>query len=115
MKEQEIQKQCLTYLVASGYFAWKNHMGGMKVGGAKVKNPAAGSPDLMAIKDGKFYAIEVKTATGKVSEHQYKWLMKAHQHGAIAMVVRSLDDLITCLDKMPDQLKMAQFPFALQQ
>lgn len=115
MKESEIQKQCLVYLHDNDYFAWKNHMQGMKVGGAKVKNPAAGSPDIMAIKDGKFYAIEVKTPIGKVSPHQYEWLNKAHQHGAIAMVVRSLEDLVTCLDKMPDDYKLSQFPFALRQ
>lgn len=115
MKESEIQKQCLTYLVANGFFAWKNAIRGMKVGGGTAKNPAAGSPDIMAIKEGLFFAIEVKTATGKVSAHQYAWLQKAHHHGAISMVVRSLDDLITYLDKIPCSDKLSQFPFALRQ
>lgn len=116
MKESEIQKQCLNYLQVSGFFAWKNHVGSIPTHGrGRATNPAAGSPDIMAIKNGLFYAIEVKTPTGKVSKHQYGWLEKAHKHGAIAMVVRSLDDLITCLDKMPDELKMAHFPFALRQ
>lgn len=103
MKEQEIQRQCLDYLAGAGFFAWKNHVQGMRVGGRAAKNPAAGSPDILAIKDGKFYCIEVKTPTGKLSENQYKWLQKASSHGAVSMVVKSLDDLIYCLNKMPDK------------
>ena len=86
-------------------------MGGMKVGGARARNPATGSPDIMAIKDGRFYAIEVKTATGKVSVHQYEWLQKAHDYGAVSIVVRSLEDLITCLRHVPAD----NFPFAVRQ
>ena len=97
MKESDIQKSCLLYLVANGFFAWKNHVQGMRIGGKVAKNPAAGSPDILAIKDGKIFCIEVKTPTGKVAEHQYKWLKKAEAHGAISMVVRSLEDLEYCL------------------
>ena len=104
MREQEIQKQCLDYLSLNGFFAWKNHVQGMRVGGRTVKNPAAGSPDILAIKGGKFYCIEVKTPKGKLAEHQLTWLKKAQNHGAISMVVRSLDDLIYCLDNAPEKM-----------
>ena len=104
MREQEIQKQCLDYLSRTGFFAWKNHVQGMRVGGRTVKSPAAGSPDILAIKDGKFYCIEVKTPKGKLAEHQFIWLKKAHKHGAISMVVRSLDDLIYFIDTKSDQV-----------
>ncbi len=76
----------------------------MRVGGRTVKNPAAGSPDILAIKNGKFYCIEVKTPKGKLADNQYIWLKKAHDHGAIAMVVKSLDDLIYCLHTTPNKV-----------
>jgi len=105
LKEQEIQRQCLDYLSLIGFFAWKNHVQGMRVGGGKtVKNPAAGSPDILAIKGGKFYCIEVKTPKGKLSERQYIWLQRAHKHGAISMVVKSLDDLIYCINNVPEKM-----------
>lgn len=76
-------------------------MQGMRIGGTMVKNPAAGSSDLFAIKGGKFYCIEVKTPRGKLSPHQYSWLQKAHNHGAISMVVTSIEDLLYFLKKVP--------------
>lgn len=104
MKEQEIQKQCLDYLSENGFFAWKNHVQGMRVSGAIIRNPAAGSADIFAIKQGRFYCIEVKTPKGKLSQNQYIWLQKAHKYGAISIVVKSLDDLIYCLNKIPDKM-----------
>ena len=101
MKENEIQKQCLDYLEAAGYFVWRNHVQGVKVGRSRIANPAAGSPDILAIKGGKIFCIEVKTPTGKLSPHQYTWLEKAHKHGAVSMVVRSVEDLQYCLEALP--------------
>ena len=51
----------------------------------------------MAIKHGVFYSIEVKTPAGKLSDSQKLWLQDVTDHGGIALVVRSLDDLINQL------------------
>ena len=48
----------------------------------------------MALKGGQFYAIEVKTKTGKISNDQLQWLRNASNNGAVSMVVRSLNDVL---------------------
>ena len=94
MKESEIQKHCLTWLHENNFFAWKNHVQGVRMARGRVKNPASGSSDIFAIKNGNFYCIEVKTLDGKLSDNQKIWLDLASEHGAIAIVVRSVHDLI---------------------
>ena len=76
-------------------------MQGMRIGGKMVKNPAAGSADIFAIKGDRFYCIEVKTPRGKLSPHQKSWLQKAHNPGAISMVVTSLADMMFFLNQKP--------------
>lgn len=100
-EETKIQKEIIFSMAKMGFFVWKNHTQAVRVqGGMRTKNPNAGSPDIMAIKEGRFYAIEVKTKTGKLDNHQRQWLINARSQGAITMCVRSLDDLIKILDDL---------------
>lgn len=114
MKESEIQKQCIDYLKAHGFFVWRNHVQRVKISGGSANNPAKGSPDIFAIKQGTFYAIEVKTPIGKVSQIQRTWLQTAKDHGAVSMVVRSIEELIQFLDLFRDNPNCLQnFPFEI--
>jgi len=93
--EQQIQKLCLTWLQCNGFFAWKNHVGPIQVGaGRKIKNPAKGSPDIIAIKDGKFFGFEIKKPGKKMSADQITWAKEARQYGAVVLCVSSLQELI---------------------
>jgi hypothetical protein len=99
VKESDIQKERLGYLQENGFMAWKNAVGGMRVGKGKVaRSRNAGSPDIFAIKGGVFYGFEVKKPGGKVEDHQVIWMMTAKAHGAKCFVVYSLDDLKNCID-----------------
>lgn len=65
-------------------FAWKTH-GGMY--------GTAGIPDIIACVRGRFFAFEVKTATGKATPLQKATLQKILASGGTAAVVRSLDEV----------------------
>jgi Holliday junction resolvase len=82
------------WLKANEFLAWRNFVGGVKTNRGSAANPGMrGSPDILAVKDGLFYGIEVKTPEGKVSKHQAEWHEKARQFGAIILVVTSRQQL----------------------
>lgn len=69
---------------------------------------ARGMPDLIGIlPDGRFLAIEVKTAKGKVSDEQFKVIDEINQAGGLAFVARSLDDVKGMLCKYVAQAWIA--------
>jgi hypothetical protein len=105
MTEQQIQKQCLNWLQSNGFFAWKNHVGPIFVGNSKkmIPNPAKGSPDILAVKEGIFYGIEVKKRGNRLSPHQRDWHEKAQRiGGAVCLVVYSQQDLIDQIEGWDD-------------
>ena len=53
-----------------------------------------GWPDICLLKSGTFYAIEVKTETGRLSEHQKALGQEIEANGGKYIVARSVDDLI---------------------
>lgn len=53
-----------------------------------------GLPDLFAVYKGVIYGIEVKTAKGKLSEWQGDFLERLKDAGGVAIVARSLEDVM---------------------
>ena len=54
-----------------------------------------GSSDLIGwTSEGKFLAVECKTDRGRLTEHQNNFLTQVKQDGGIAILARSVDDLI---------------------
>ena len=65
-------------------------------GGYVIKTIAtnrSGVPDILACIDGKFIAIEGKTATGVVSKLQESHLKQIIAAGGIAIVARTIADV----------------------
>lgn len=62
---------------------------------------AVGSADLVGIlaPAGRFVALEVKTANGRVSPEQTTWLALVRSRGGFAAVVRSVDDAIAAIER----------------
>lgn len=58
-----------------------------------------GVSDIIGIYKGKFFAVEVKTKTGRLSEHQKIFLNNVKTNGGIAIVARSIDDVKRGLDE----------------
>jgi len=97
--EQEIQRDILHYLKTHGFFAWKQHTQGIRVQGrGYIKNPSAGCPDILAVKKGQLYAIEVKKKGGRLSDDQVRWIATARKYGVMCIVAYSLDEFIVLLN-----------------
>ena len=91
MSEAETQKLIMQWLKAAGIFAWRNNSG--KRGG--VSYGLLGSPDIIGMtKGGRFFGIEVKSATGKMSESQKHFAAQCMLSGGLYILARSLDDVL---------------------
>ena len=74
-----------------GLVLWRNNTGVAEHRGARVRyGLAVGSADLIGCLDGRFIALEVKTAVGRATPEQRQWLDLVRRHGGFACVVRSV-------------------------
>jgi hypothetical protein len=57
-------------------------------------SPIKGFPDLAGVlPNGKFFAVELKSEKGRLSPEQIEWITKLNYSGAIAVVLRSKDEI----------------------
>jgi len=89
MLEKDVTKSIRAYLSMRSIFHWKVWQG---LGSTK------GVADIIGIYKGKPLAIEVKTPNGKLSAHQEAFLGNWRNQGGIAIVARSVDDVINALN-----------------
>lgn len=83
MLESQIQNKIKTELVKAGYFVTK-----------LIQTTSAGIPDLLAIKDGKAFFIEVKRPkVGVISELQKYRIKELKDKGAVAVIAYSVEDI----------------------
>jgi len=101
MKEQDIQKAISDWLEYSGYLVIKINNVGIfnQRTGSYIPPRQKGISDLIACKDGKFYAFEVKTPKGKLTEYQEAFLEAVKRCGGVAGVVTSIEDIEKLLKK----------------
>lgn len=98
-KESIIQDQIINYLKIRRLYVWQNKTQGTydpvkKIFRTPGKYHLNGVADILGIlPDGKFLAIEVKTKTGRLSEHQRQFLENIKRMNGIAFVARSLEDV----------------------
>src|SRR3990167_6100666 len=94
-KESDIQKAILKWLnIQEKTFAYRIHTTGVPIGitGKFRINYNKGIADILGVKDGKAFAMEVKQEGKRASDHQKAWLERfAGAHGA-AFIVHSLDE-----------------------
>jgi len=114
MKESDLLSYALTILKRSGLVAWRVPNGPVMHsinGGQKVfkKSPIKGFPDIAGVMgNGKFFAIEVKTPKGRLSPEQVEWIAKLNMSGAMAVVLRSrqeIDEFVTAASQMKNPIK----------
>ena len=101
--EAQIQAEILKAVgQRSDAVVWRNNTGSLPVHtGRRVKyGLCVGSSDLIGIlrPSGRFFAFEVKTATGKASREQDMFIDLVRTMGGIALVVRSAEDAMSALD-----------------
>ncbi|MDX5091623.1 VRR-NUC domain-containing protein [Lactobacillus crispatus] len=84
-RESLIQGSILRYLNSlPGCYAINNHGNSYQ---------GAGRPDIFASYNGRFLAFEVKNESGKPTKLQIHELSKWEAAGAVAGIVRSVDDV----------------------
>lgn len=92
MKETAITEKIKKYLRGQGFWVTKLH-------GSNIQQ--AGLPDLLAIKNGHAHFFEVKNENGVASPLQLHTLNQLQQHGATAVVVRSVEEVAAVLAHQP--------------
>ena len=98
--ERDIQARCMMALSKAGALVWRQNVGvlpdrrGIPVHFGLCK----GSSDIIGIcPDGKFLAVEVKTATGKPTDAQLLFIDAVRARGGRAGIARSPEDAIKIL------------------
>ena len=121
MQEHELQKRIQVALSGAGCVVFRTNVGrGLLIRRAQIikryDNGTAlvagtfnyfdsglpvGHPDLYGFrkKDGKVFYIEVKTASGVISEKQKKFHEMLHKNGIIHGVARSVDDAVKIVEE----------------
>lgn len=109
--ETKLQRQILLALSDAGCTVWRNETGQFWTGrvlhrqGKQVTLANAamipvglckGSADIIGIRhsDGRFLALEVKTATGRASREQHAFVAAVQAANGIAGIVRSVDEAL---------------------
>ena len=87
MTEQQIQSKILKYLEANNFYVFKT-----------INTNKRGVPDIIALYDGKYIAIEVKRRGNRPTQLQEEHLSMIENAGGIAMVAYSLDEVKEQLD-----------------
>jgi len=103
--EAQIQRAVFQHLrarAAPGVFAFHPANGGYRkpieakiLQGLGVR---AGVPDIIAIKDGRCYALELKSAGGKLSENQERALIALRDADAMGTHAHGLDQALRILE-----------------
>lgn len=100
--EKDIEREILTWLnLQPRCKAWKNKSQGTfdptkgifrRNGGAFTEK---GTSDILGIYRGKMLCIEVKSAKGRLRPEQKEFLQRMADLGAVCMMARSLEDVIS--------------------
>lgn len=94
--EADTKRAIIQYLKIRGHMVIPYRTTGIKTT-TKGWIPATntGIADLLGLtKDGRFFAIEVKSITGHTTPEQDRFLGSVRSHGCKAFVARSVDDVI---------------------
>ena len=98
-KEKDIERQICDWLAAKGYFFWKQANSGYFDGRTKRfrrhTSPYCirGVSDIIIIDKGQFIGVEVKSESGRLSDHQKAFRDSVINAGGKYILCRSLDDL----------------------
>ena len=99
VKEQTIVNQIIAYLKLNGYFVWRQNTGAMKLDNRFIQFGFKGISDIIGMTpSGRFIAIECKVKGNKPTQFQTDFLEGVVEHGGIAILAYSLDEVISELE-----------------
>jgi len=94
--ERDVLDACLKYLGARGYHAFfRVNNGAFKTerGGFFRSTNRKGVADIIGVHNGRAYAIEVKSDTGRQSQAQIDFMDDWQNEGGVYVLARSVEDL----------------------
>lgn len=114
--ETKLQRQIMVALSQAGHTVFRNETGKFWAGKVIHKDGrqvtltnammipvglAVGSCDIVGLQrdTGRFFGVEVKTKTGRVSAEQSKFIDTINQRGGVAGVARSIEDALELLSR----------------
>jgi hypothetical protein len=95
--EANILNECLLALSGAGCLVWRNNTGQLpdKTGRPIKFGLCIGSSDIIGVaRDGRFIAIECKTAIGQPTDAQIRFLNRVTWAGGRAGIARSAEDAV---------------------
>ena len=103
--EDDIQRAVVLHLAARrapGSVYWHHPAGGLrsKIEAAIMKGlgVVAGVPDVIAIRDGRCFALELKAEGGRASDKQLATIAALREAGAFTCIAEGLDRALACLE-----------------
>ena len=99
MSETEILRAVLVAVTAlPDTVAWRNNTG-VAVTAARqvVRFGAPGAPDILGVRAGRAFGIEIKTPTGRQSAAQVAFQRAYERAGGLYIIARSVDDAVRAL------------------
>jgi len=97
LKESNVQALILLALSEAGCLVWRNNVGVLpdRRGIPLRFGLCVGSSDIVGLcSDGKFLAIEVKTALGQPTEAQLRFIQAVQRQGGRAGIARSAAEAV---------------------
>ena len=91
MTEGQIQKQAIDLLNLSGFIVFRLNSGKAR---NNIRLCPVGTPDLLAVRNGRVIWIEMKKTGGKTSLVQDEMIRDLRRHGQEVHIVDNIDILI---------------------
>jgi hypothetical protein len=93
--EGRVKAACLRYLEKRGILAWNNPTGAVRIAPDRwLRFGKKGSADILGcLPGGRFLAVEVKAAHGRLSPEQREFLADIKALGGLAVMVRGWKEL----------------------
>lgn len=91
---------CLMWLKSRRIPAHKMNSGALRTErGCFIRYGFPGCPDIIGIlPGGRFLGVEVKTGTGRLTEHQEAFRRTVEESGGVFVVAREIDELAAAVD-----------------
>ncbi len=110
-RETDLVRQCLQFLKLQGIFAWRQNSGAFSTQDASGKkrfvrfHSARGCSDILGVlpPHGRLLAVECKLAGNKTTAQQSAFLDVVRAAGGLAVVVYTLDDLVSLFTDTSNQ------------
>ena len=94
--ESKLVRACLEFLELKGWYAFRVNNMGVYDPTRKVYRTFSGTPgvaDIIAVRFGRFLAVECKTKTGVQSAAQKTFQCNVEANGGVYVLARKVDDL----------------------